>query len=782
MRLHFVLALCVASMIFAYPQRAEADDAPAPEETAPEETAPEGTAPEETGQEEPGQESGGESILSEADIALLEKNRIVVTNEGYKQIFSAYLEEGPPLFITSDSLLGAYHVLYEESIFRLETALASRLPGILKHVLAGIDDAAGDFKGKPALVAAAKRRAKLVTGIARRLMDDSFRFKDEKLNKILEEETKRIVEAKWVGMPGWLGKPDASFTALDYSRYRPRGFYTRSERLQRYFRAVSWLQSIPFRVDKDEEFLAILMLGKCVGDDRPDNVDEAMKTGSFFGAYSSFIGTGDDWDLMTAARKAQNFHSVEVGSEDFQQDRERLKKSADQWGEGPLINDQIRFAPDDPTKVAEIGFRFIPPYRVPSAILFQRTTDQRRFKRPYPNGLEVPIALGSPFARKSLSDREDEKLLKTIESCRVYFPGSPGASRASLYLEYLGALAALLDPPEPDAPDFMKGDAWELKSCGTVLAGWAQLRHTWALQAKQTVLYMGLSRVPTGFVEPEPEFFARMAGLANRTKRLLGESGAFACGHVQAIEMLEEFNSLLAKARNEVEVGEVFREMPREQMSRFFLPLMLLKLAELEQAEDGSQMSFSKRVKWLNTVTEDIKGGRLDKHPVVKQVLDEFELDLDELWDRLERTARRLEIIAHKQLRGVDLNENETRFIRDYGKTIAGIMLYGGNSYLTPRDDAPRIIDVFSNPEAGGYLHVGVARARAIYVLYPWQGETVLCRGAVMPYYEFVASSRLTDAEWKRRLDSDDRPAIPKWAAPIVSDGKLGRPELKQDH
>ncbi|MBN1509984.1 MAG: DUF3160 domain-containing protein [Sedimentisphaerales bacterium] len=50
----------------------------------------------------------------------------------------------------------------------------------------------------------------------------------------------------------------------------------------------------------------------------------------------------------------------------------------------------------------------------------------------------------------------------------------------------------------------MTRDAWQTKSCGTVLAGWAQLRHTWILQAKLNVSSMGAHRYPspTAFVEP----------------------------------------------------------------------------------------------------------------------------------------------------------------------------------------------------------------------------------------------------------------------------------------
>lgn len=721
------------------------------------------------------QEAARKNGISAASISSLKKNRILVTNDAYKQIFSAYLSGNNPLFITSDSLLNAYHVLYEESIFRLEKAMASRLPDILKLILNNIEDTDDHLKGDMALVSAAKKRAKLVPGIALRLIDDSFRFEDEELNRIVDQEVKKIIEAKAIEMPRWLGESDDSFTALDYSRYKPRGFYTRSEKLKRYFRAVSWLQSIPFRVKKDEELLAILMLGNCCTYSRFDDFTTEKETMLFFRAYSSFLGAGDDWDLITAAHEAQNDLRMELNEDDLQEKRAWLMKKAKGHGERPLINDQIRFAPEDPQKIAEPHFRIISPLRTPSAILFQRTTDPRKFERIYPDGLEVSISLGSDFGRKRLSDSQKTEILKTIDSCRTYFQGN------SLYLKYLDALKPLLDDPEPEAPDFMKSEPWQAKSCNTALAGWAQLRHTWVLQAKQSVHYLGESMVPEGFVEPEPEFFSRMSELANDTQKMLKQAGAFNPDYSQVIDSLEIFSGILEGVKDKNDMQNKLSTLTHEEQMNLRIPFMLITIHTLE-AEKGSEAYFKEQRQWINTLLSDIKEGRTDKYPELKEVLKELTFDLETLWQRFEKASRQLEIISHKQLRHADLNKSEVAFIKRYGNTIAGIMLYGGNSYLTPRDDAPRVVDVFANPQSGGYLHVGVARPRKLYVLYPWKGKTILCEGAIMPYYEFVTTSRLTDESWKRRLDSDKRPSIPEWVAPVVNGGSLSKPSLMDDH
>lgn len=711
--------------------------------------------------------------LSAADIALLQTNRMLIADKAYKQIFSAYIGGKNPLFITSDSLLNAYHILYEESILRLENARAARLTGVLQTVLNNLEDAGDHLKGKPALVAAAKARARLVPGIALRLMDDSFRFKDDGLNALLDQETKRIVAAQGVGRPKWLGQADPSCAALDYSRYKPRGFYTRSEQLMRYFRAAAWLQSIPFRVSSDEELLAMLMLGNSVDWSRFEDFYMRNELEKFVRGYQAYIGAGDDWDIMTAAQEALGNLQMNLDGDDLQKERDRLMQKAVGYGKGPLINDQIRFAPADPGLVAEPQFRILSAYRTPSALLFQRTTDRRHFTRPYPNGLEVPMALGSVFAGDHLDDPQKQDLLKTIAACKPYFQGG------SLYVKYLEALKALLVQPEPDAPDFMKNEAWQTKSCNTVLAGWAQLSHTWALQAKQTVNYLGVTRTPVGFVEPVPEFFSRMAGLAEATKSRLKASGAFAPDQTWVIQKLEQYKALLAGVENADQLLEKITKLPPEDGSELYLELSHQDPARLEL---GFKTDATRTSAWIDGVVADIKQGRMGKAPWLVRLLKEYDFDLEDLWERFERVSRHLEALAHKQLRGVELNDSENIFIQTYGETIAGIMLYGGNSYESPRDDAPRVVDVYANPEAGGYLHVGIARPRTLYVLYPWKGMAILCQGAVMPYYEFAATTRHTDASWKQMLDTETRPSIPKWLAPVVSGGSLGKSKLKDEH
>jgi hypothetical protein len=712
--------------------------------------------------------------LDPADIQTLGKHKVLITNEVFKQVFDPYIQSSLPIFITSDSLLNGYHVLFEESILRLERANARKLPEILRFIWNNLGTVDAKLKGKPELAATAKQRAQIIIGVALKLLGEETVKPDRKLAALIDAEVARVTAGAGQQKPAWLGPPDPGFAALDYSRYLPRGFYTRSKYLERYFRAVSWLQSIPFRVAKDEELLSILMLGNCLTYQRfvRQDFDKGQEYHTFFRTYGQFLGVGDDWDLLAAAHQAQGELTYDLDGDALAQRREYLLKDAQADGQGPKINDQLRFAPEDPTQTAEVGYRILAAYRLPDAVLFQRTTDLRKLQRPFPSGLEVCAALGSAFARSKLSEREKEELLQTIDQCKPLFSGS------SLYGKYLNCVSVLLADPERDAPAFMGQEAWKIKSCQTALAGWSQLRHTWVLQAKLTVYSLGLTQKPHGFVEPNPEFFARMARLVGETEGLLRSAGAF---EPDTHGFADDLRALVAflKKKDAIHKGEeAFKTLSLDEMSMLDRTGPLLDLLDLKPDEKDQAKVFQEIVDKVPALADKLERGEMLGHPKFARVVKARAGELEPLWRRLEGLCRRLEALAHKQLRGAAFSADEKSFLIGYGESLAGIMFYGGNSYQSPRDDAPRVVEVFHNP-AGGFLEVGIARPRALYILYPVKGGEILCRGAVLPYYEFQHPTRLTDTAWKELLDGKQRPDIPSWVRPVV--GREGLTAPKRD-
>ena len=244
----------------------------------------------------------------------------------------------------------------------------------------------------------------------------------------------------------------------------------------------------------------------------------------------------------------------------------------------------------------------------------------------------------------------------------------------------------------------------------------------------------------------------------------------------------------MKKTLEGVENSEELKKNISRLGSKAVVPYWLMSRNKTEAKYD-TPAYYNEQRQWLDALLADLKKGRIDKYPWMNDLFREKEwellndwklLVLKEMWQLLEFTIQRLEAISYKQLKHINLNEDENEFLGMYGVIIAGIMQYDPPASLRPRDDAMRVADVYANLSDGGYLHAGIARPRKLYVLYPWEGQTILCIGAVLPYYEFVNSSRLNDELWKKMLDSDKRPSIPEWAAPIVTEGHLGKPEYEK--
>ncbi len=735
------------------------------------------------------------SQLLPEEFEQLSRDKILVTRRAYRQIFEPYINPSTPVFITSDAVIHAFHVLFKESISRHEETNAEKIRDILKMVWTRIKPQPESPTGKPAddrnpkdqpqsgisspdqdfqdLRRAAKAHARIVIAVAIKLLGDTPVGLGDSLGSTVDDEVARVISADDNRMPEWITGSSPGFIAIDYSRYRPRGFYDRTESLRRYFRAISWLQSIPFRVDQDKELLAIFMLGKTLTDYYSGDYAKRLELEKWFRCYNDLIGQRDDLDLLLASQ------IVRRRPADLNTVREYLAKLNSGNDRGSKISDQLGVVPETAIEPGSSEFRIISPHRTPDAILFQRTTSLTDFDRTWPSGLEICGVLGSEYANQLLAAKvpgiNQAAMLGSLDSSRKYF------ETTSLYNRYLNCLAALLDESEPDAPSFLKTRAWKTKTCNTALSGWSQIRHTWTLQAKQTVHTLGgaLENLPSGFVEPEPEFYARLGELVELTQLLLARCGASVPPRYLVAKDLRAFAGLIAEmkypAGDQVQV-----ELKQDQISiiqRSIVTLSALTMRHFSPEDIGRRRE--PLIAEIMNIAKEVEAGSYDGDPAFQAIILDNHYDIRYLWDELGDTLRRLEVLAHKQLRGVAFSKRENYFIADFGQTLAFIMLYGGDSYRFPRDDVPHVVDVYSNPEAGGYFHIGIARPREFLVLYPYQGKEIMCRGAVMPYYEFISNARMTDAQWQKRLDSDERPENPDWLKSIFAPGDPELPKKK---
>lgn len=286
------------------------------------------------------------------------------------------------------------------------------------------------------------------------------------------------------------------------------------------------------------------------------------------------------------------------------------------------------------------------------------------------------------------------------------------------------------------------------------------MRHAFTLQAKASQFYLGLVQVPPGFVEPNPEFFARMAQLLETTMDRLEEKRCFqpsAWGEAERLRELVAYLRGLGASDPSTGAGvdylwmwEIADEISDPDF-RFADPKY--DPTGFDEKSHGAIAALEAKIKVLENGNASV-GDRASL--------------LRDRWTKLTRSARLLESLAHKQLRGETWSPSEERFLKGYGEEMAFVMGYFGNSWLTPRDDAPRSAEVAGFPVLGKTLSAAVGRPRHIYILYPWRGMDILCAGSVMQYYEFESERPLTDEQWLEHLDSPAAPIMPEWMSPFA--------------
>ena len=452
------------------------------------------------------QQAAHQQKLNDETIALLSRDKIAY-GPAVKQSFDPYLHG--PVFITSDSLLNAFQVLFESTFRHYELRQITELRKSLESILTQERENLAKSPFPPTDMAPGWRQAQLVLGPALSLLGTPVEFFDPDARDEIQAQVNKIKAAAVVEQPAWLGEPTSELPAIDYRRCKPVGIYADDEKLSDYFRAVRWLQMIPFRVDRDDELVAIGLLSDGLHMLNGSGIKDSFRS------YNFLLGQSRGLDLAEAADRFQGFNlyrTAKTWPERLQKGKMYATREVHLHGKrsNPSGSDV------DKKRNAAIQFTILPEYIVSDTQLFQALAD----KNLEPEGLAVAALLGSDFACTHFSHFTSEQFETALTAGDIRPAKNHERDMLSLYDEYLGVLQAEFSSPDNDAPAFMRSEAWQAKSCQAALSGWAQMRHALTLHARYSVVYLGLTFTPPGFVEPNAEFFARMADLVEHARRL----------------------------------------------------------------------------------------------------------------------------------------------------------------------------------------------------------------------------------------------------------------------
>ncbi|GGO28564.1 hypothetical protein GCM10008949_21320 [Deinococcus humi] len=546
----------------------------------------------------------GLPAVNAAQRAALTRQGFVITPAQWRQfdaVYEATRYAEQPVFVTTDSVLHIYHLVFDKLLRDLEReTLAPTARELTARLVGGAQRQVKALAGTP--LEADARRALAYLAVAQKLADPASPVPAE-VAPLVSAELKLInAHAGIAPSPIFAG----SGLREDYSQYVPRGHYTRSETLKRYFRTLSWLGRMNLRVTQpDETRTAALITHLMSGDAQAQKLWARL-----YDPTALLIGASDDLNYRQYASALQG---VTGGNIRRLAEPATLKafQAALAQLPPPRVNSVFVVAkPGEGVAVRQretLGFRLLGQrFTLDGAALQQlvyREVGTEQKPRALPRGLDLLAAMGSDAALnelRSLGDTAYANYGPQMQKTRAQFAAlKPADWNANVYSGWLYVLQALAAPEARDDryPAFMRTPAWTRKEMLTTLGSWTELRHDMLLYAKQVMAEMGAGEEPEhprGYVEPNAAVWTRLLGLEALTRRVLTDQQILSERTASNLESLRDMLGFLRAATAKELAGQPLSRDSYDRIHFFGGWLEQLKLASTdpEGGEDGGTPSF----------------------------------------------------------------------------------------------------------------------------------------------------------------------------------------------
>jgi Protein of unknown function (DUF3160) len=685
-------------------------------------------------------------LLTQEERDLFAKNGFVSMDHKRRHSFgSAYFQVYTldlPVLVTSDSIMHALHRSYDDMLMEMELTLFT---WTVNEILAECHQALADkaAKNKDAGLAANYRDVDLYLTVARNLLagagaqeTDPEMPDDVWAGKLvipsrLETDKEALARLKDVQSLK-LQFPDRTPPTeiyggaryVDYSQFKPRGHYTKSTQLKRYFRCLMWLGRVDcgwnvlptdgtpgVHSDSDRELRDAVLMVELL------QATDSMKPLKALDDIIAFmIGRSDNLTVF-ALRDLLNQAKVEKLADVAGADALGRLKTAVMNGKQAqqMIRSQVVISdPGDTYKVPPpstfqlFGQRFIIDSFVLSQVVYDSIIfENAKQRRMMPRGLDVMAALGNNEAVPLLADdlrkwNYSANLLSSREFVDLH---KPEFWKDNLYNLWLDSLRALHEDmsEHKNFPQAMRTKAWQMKQLQTQMGSWAELRHDTILYAKQSYTAGITCEYPAGYVEPYPEFYGRVKYFAEEAGR--------------------RFQAADYSSRN---------------------PQRTAQLKEIKE----------RQVKFCKTMAESLGT---------------------------------LQTLAGKELKAEPFTDKEKTFIKktiDIRGGGSGPPRYDGwfcelfyHRYECAKWD-PVVADVHTDPTGASCLEVGVGDVNFVVIAIDNDKDRGVYVGPVYSYYEFLqpVEKRLTDQDWQQMIQGGKVPARPSWVDVFQAPAKDRKP------
>ncbi|MCR4995350.1 MAG: DUF3160 domain-containing protein [Bacteroidales bacterium] len=442
----------------------------------------------------------------------LSRNGFAIVENDAIQLFHIYEENNYkvfPSFVTTDVYLQLFHFYFDCLLRDIEEEHLSKQVGELCAMIArDLDIIKQHPENRHVGEAAEWLKAYIIIG--QTLLSGQLPARlPESYAEDIRAEVRKCTDGDQEVSP-FLGQTDAVFP---YILFRPRGHYTHSETLQRYFRAMMWLQTAPFVIEDAEQMKRAALLSYIVG----GNKAIAERYQKITEPLTFLMGAPDNVDIMQVFARVKR-SATTIGA--LIASKPAIEKLQQEMLD--LAKEQIRIKPTDqvtsPNKI-----NLMPQRYMPDAEVLQEMADTRTRPlslRKAPKALDVMAALGVSSAERILLDelKEAERWPQyTDQLARMKQRMSEINWEGTVATSWISALKDVPTVPEK-APYFMQTHNWQKKSLNTSLASYAELKHDAILYAKQPFgAECGGGGPPEpvlkGYVEPSVAFWRKAVAL-----------------------------------------------------------------------------------------------------------------------------------------------------------------------------------------------------------------------------------------------------------------------------
>ena len=471
--------------------------------------------------------------LTQQDRAYIKAHGFAATQSQYEQIYDILQENEDndiPSFVSSDSVLHAFHVLYDLALRETETYTFWDLLGNLTKSLVATSYEQYQFAPEGRWKDAALRNV-MYFSVADYLLDNQTTIYPEVIDEVTNVLS--LIEGHSNFTNAWF-----QHYIEDFTQYVPRGHYTRTEKLEHFFLAMMWYGRIAFRLQPGTTPLAIeqgknetaqaILLALALEEDVdgiPYNPDGYTVWDAIYEPTRFFVGDADDLLPVEYLSLVGDIWGTISSLNDLDNDTLLMEfiDSALTFREPLILSSVI----DDTQSLNEtkglrfMGQRFVPDSYFLSELVYDNVGTQYA-PRLLPKGLDVMAVLGSARAWELLDDQKN--YYQYVEQMEFLWNSVENMSAEewthNLYYLWLYTLLPLLNDPGDGYPMFMQSEAWVDKQLMTSLGSWTELRHDTILYVKQsyTVAPGSIGPPPervVGYVEPVPRVYARLAALCD---------------------------------------------------------------------------------------------------------------------------------------------------------------------------------------------------------------------------------------------------------------------------